>query len=54
VAGLIRVIQWALVGDILYSKSDKARKLAFITVFNIEIIIAYFPTLVPISVVNEF
>ena len=54
VAGLIKVIQQALVRGILRSGLDKTRRLAFITVFNTRVVIAYLPTLAPISVVNKF
>jgi hypothetical protein len=54
VAGSIRVVQRALVGGILYSGLDGAYRLAFMTVFNIRVIMACLPTLTPISVVNEF
>jgi hypothetical protein len=54
VAGSIKVIQWVLVRGILHSKLDKAHRLAFITIFNIKVVIAYLPTLAPVSVVNKF
>jgi hypothetical protein len=54
IAGLIRVVQQVLIRGILYSGSDEAYRLIFITVFNIKVVVAYFPTLAPISVVNEF
>ena len=41
VAGLIKVIQRVLVGDILYSGSDKAYRLTFITTFGIRVVVAY-------------
>ena len=54
VVGLIRVVQQVLVGDMLYSKLDKAYRLTFITVFDIKVVIACFFTLAPIGVVNRF
>jgi hypothetical protein len=54
VVKLIRAIQWALIRGVLYSKLNKTYRLAFMTIFNIKIVIAYFPTLAPISVVNKF
>jgi hypothetical protein len=51
---LIRVVQQVLVGGVLYSGLDKAYRLAFITVFNIKVVIACLPTLAPISVVDHF
>ena len=53
-AGLIRVIQQALVRGILCGKLNKAYRLTFITVFNIKVVIAYLPTLAPVGVVNKF
>ena len=50
----IGVVRQALVGDVLRGGSNKARKLAFITVFSTKVVIAYLSTLAPISVVNEF
>ena len=52
--GLIRVIRRVLVGGILYSGLNRAYRLIFITVFSIRVIIAYFPTLAPVGVVNKF
>ena len=54
VAGSIRVVQQVLVKGILYSGLNKAYRLAFITVFSIRVIMAYFFILVPISMVNKF
>ena len=54
IAGLIRVVRQVLVGGILYSGLDEAYKLAFVTVFDIRVVIAYLPTLVSVGVVNEF
>ena len=54
VAGPIRVVWRALVRGVLCGKSDKARRLAFITVFDIKVVIAYLPTLAPVGVVNGF
>jgi hypothetical protein len=51
---LTKVIQRVLVRDILYSKLNKAYRLAFIPIFNIRVVIACFPTLAPINVVNKF
>ena len=51
---LIRVVQQILVGGVLYSRSDRAYRLAFITVFSIRVVIACFPTLTPVGVVNKF
>ena len=48
------MIQQVLVRGVLYSGSDKARRLIFITVFNIKVVIAYLPTPPPINVVDEF
>ena len=53
-AGLIRVVQQALVRGVLYNRLNRAYRLVFITVFSIKVVIAYFPTLAPIGVVNEF
>ena len=50
----IKVVQQALVGGILYSRSDKTYRLAFVTVFGIKVVIAYLFTLASISIVNEF
>ena len=50
----IKVIQRALVGGVLYSGSDRAYRLTFITVFSTRVVIAYLPTLAPIGVVNKF
>jgi hypothetical protein len=52
--GSIRVVQQAPVRGVLYSGSDEAYRLAFITVFSIKVVVAYLFTLAPISVVNEF
>ena len=52
--GLIRVVQQALVGGVLYSKLNKAHRLTFVTVFSIKIVVAYLPTLAPVGVVNKF
>ena len=54
IVGSIKVVQQVLVGGVLYSKLDEAYRLAFITVFNIRVVIAYLPTLAPVGVVNEF
>ena len=54
VVGLIRVVRQVLVGDVLYSKLDKAYRLAFITIFGIKVVVAYLLTLTSIGVVNEF
>jgi hypothetical protein len=54
VAGLIKVIQQALVGGILHSRSNKAHRLAFITIFGIRVVIACLPTPASISMVNKF
>ena len=54
VAGSIKVVQRALVGGVLYSKSDRARRLAFITVFSTRVVVACLPTLASVGVVNEF
>ena len=54
VAGSIKVVQQALVGGVLYSKLNRAHRLAFITVFGIRVVIAYLSTLVFVSVVDEF
>ena len=53
-AGPIKVIQQVLVGGMLCSGSDKAYRLAFITVFNIKVVVAYLPTLASVGVVNGF
>ena len=50
----IGVVQRVLVRGVLCSGSDEARRLAFITVFSIKVVIAYLFTLAPISIVNEF
>ena len=52
--GLIRVIQQVLVRGVLYSGLNKAYRLVFITIFGIRVVMAYFPTLAPIGVVNKF
>ena len=54
VAGSIRVVQWVLVGGVLYSGLNKTCRLVFITIFSIKVVVAYFPTLAPVGVVNEF
>ena len=54
VAGPIKVVWQVLVGGILHGKLDKAYRLTFITVFNTRVVIAYFPTLASIGVVNRF
>ena len=53
-ARLIRVVRQALVGGVLYSKLNRTCRLAFITVFGIKVVVACFPTLALIGVVNEF
>jgi hypothetical protein len=53
-AELIRVVRRVLVRGVLYSRSDKAYRLAFITIFSTKVVVAYLPTLAPISMVNEF
>ena len=53
-AGLIRVVQQALIGGVFYGKLNRAYRLAFITIFGIKVVVAYFPTLAPIGVVNKF
>ena len=54
VAGSIKVVRRALVRGILYGGSDEARKLTFVTVFSIRVVIAHLPTPAPVSVVDEF
>ena len=54
VAELIKVVQQVLVRGVLCGKLNKAHRLAFITVFSIKIVMAYFPTLALVSVVNKF
>ena len=54
IAGLIRVVRQVLVRSILYSKLDEAYRLIFITIFSIKAVVAYFPTLAPVGVVNKF
>ena len=54
IVGLIKVVHQILVRDVFYSGLNKAYRLAFITVFNIRVVIAYLPTLVPIGVVDGF
>ena len=53
-AGLIKVVQQVLVKGVLYSGLNRAYRLAFITIFSIRVVVAYLPTLAPISVVNKF
>ena len=53
-AGLISIVRRALVGGILYGRSDKAYRLTFITIFNIKVVVVYLPILAPIGVVDEF
>ena len=53
-AGSIRVVRQVLVGGVLYSRLDGAYKLIFITIFGTKVVMAYFPTLAPIGVVNKF
>ena len=53
-AELIKVVQQALVRGVLYSKSNKVYRLAFMTVFSIRVVITYLPTLAPVGVVNKF
>ena len=38
----------------LCGKLDGAYRLTFITIFSIKVVKAYFPTLAPVGVVNEF
>ena len=38
----------------LYSRSDGAYRLTFITVFSIKVVVAYLSTLAPIGVINKF
>ena len=47
------MVQWVLVRDILCGGSNKTYKLAFMAVLSIKVVIAYFLTLAPISVVNK-
>ena len=54
VVKLIKVVRRVLVEGVLYSRLNKAYRLAYITVFSIKVVVAYFPTLTPIGVVNEF
>ena len=54
VVGLIRVAQQVLVKGVLYSRLNKACRLAFITVFSTRVVMAYLSTLTSIGVVNEF
>ena len=54
VAGLIRVVWQVLVGGVLCGESDRAYRLIFITVFGTKVVMAYFPTLAPVGVVNKF
>ena len=51
---LIRVVQQVLVKSVLYSGLDETYRLAFITVFNIKVVVAYFFTPAFISVVDKF
>ena len=51
---LIKVIWQALVKNILYSRSDKAYRLIFITIFSIKVVISYFPILAPVGIINKF
>ena len=53
-AGLIKVVRRVLVKGVLYSGSDKAYKLIFITIFSTRVVITYFPTLASVGVVNKF
>jgi hypothetical protein len=48
------VVQQVLVKSVLYNRLNKAYRLAFITIFGTRVVIAYFFTLAPISVVNKF
>ena len=48
------MVQQALVKGVLYSGSDGARRLIFITVFSTKVVVAYLPTLAPVGVVNKF
>jgi hypothetical protein len=54
IAESIRVVRWVLVRNVLYNGSGKAYKLTFTTVFGIKVVITYFPTLAPISIINKF
>ena len=54
ITGLIKVVRQAVVRGVLYSRSNKAYRLAFITVFNIKVVIVYLPTPTPVGVVNRF
>ena len=53
-AGLIKVVQQALIRGVLCSKLDKAHRLTFITIFSIKVVVAYLLTLAPIGMVNKF
>ena len=48
------MVQQVLVGGVLRGGLDEAYRLAFITVFGIRVVIAYLPTLAPISIVDKF
>ena len=50
----IRVVQQAPVRGVLYSRLNKAYKLAFMAVFSTRVVIIYLSTLAPVSVVNKF
>jgi hypothetical protein len=39
---------------VLYSESEEAYRLVFVTIFGIKVVMAYLPTPAPVSVVNKF
>ena len=53
-AGSIKIVQRVLVGGVFYGGLNRAHRLAFVTVFGIKVVIAYFSTLAPVGVVNKF
>ena len=53
VAKSIRVVRRVLVGGVLYSGSDEARRLVFMTVFSTRVVIACLFTLASVNVVNN-
>ena len=54
VTGLIGVLRRVLVTGVVCGKSGEARRCIAMTAFNIGLVIAYFPTLAPINIADEF
>ena len=54
VVGSIRVFQWKLVKGVVCSRLGKACVYIVVTAFGIGAVVAYFPILAPIGIVNRF